>query len=238
MANPANLTVTALVANAALARPPADTVDTTGTVPIDGADIDAASERLFLDVVSNGSPQTVTIKAGQNPPAVRKDVGDLAVTVNATQATLETELVGDNNDLVFTAANGGTGGNSITVTYVDPAGNDQALGVVVTDSDIVVNLATGPAGAITSTADDIAAAIAADEDAAALVTVADADGNDGSGVVTAMAEATLTGGAVAEKLLGPFEPARFLQADGDIDVAFVVAGGGFSVRTYLLPKSA
>ena len=139
---------------------------------------------------------------------------------------------------MFTAVNGGTDGNGITVTYTDPSGNDQALAVSVVGTDIDVSLATGPAGAITSTADDISTAIAADEDAAALVTVADAEDNDGSGVVTAMAEAALTGGAVAEKLLGPFEPARFLQADGDIDVAFVVAGGGFSVRTYLLPKSA
>lgn len=116
------------------------------------------------------------------------------------QATLSTNLTGTNNDLTYTAVDGGTAGNSITIAYVDPSGNDQELGVVVTDTDIVVNLATGGAGAITSTAADIEAAIEADEDAAALVTVANKTGNDGTGVVTALAETALAGGLGAESV--------------------------------------
>ena len=42
------------------------------------------------------------------------------------------------------------------------------------------------------------------------------------------------------KLIGPLEPARFLQDDGTINVTFTGTGGAAdaSVRTYLLPKSA
>jgi hypothetical protein len=103
---------------------------------------------------------------------------------------------GANDALTFTATDTyvGTDGHAITITYVDPSGNDQVLGVVVTDTDIVVNLATGPAGAITSTAADILAAIQASDEASALVTVANTAANDGTGVVTAMAEAPLASG--------------------------------------------
>lgn len=111
-----------------------------------------------------------------------------------TKATLTTSLTGANNDIVFTAKDFGAAGNDITIAYVDPAANSQSLGVVVTGTDIVVNLATDGAGAITSTADLIKTAIAAEQDADDLVDVADASGNDGSGVVTAMAETNLAGG--------------------------------------------
>ena len=69
------------------------------------------------------------------------------------------------------------------------------------------------------------------------MTVALADDNDGSGVVTAMAETALSGGASVRALLGPFESARFEQEDGDMDIDFdLVAGQGFEVYAYLLPK--
>lgn len=237
MANPAKLTVIELGINGDETLGTADVIDTDGTVPVKAADTDGQPGRVLLDVLSKSSPQTVTIEASTAPQAVRRSLGDLVISVDATQAELETELVGDDNDLVFTAVNGGTGGNSITVAYVDPSGNDQELGVVVTDSDIVVNLATGPAGAITSTANDILAAIEADEDASALVTVALADDNTGEGVVTAMAETALSGGASVRAILGPFESARFEQEDGDMDIDFdIVAGQGFEVHAYLLPK--
>ena len=110
-------------------------------------------------------------------------------------ATLTTSLVGDNNDLTYTAKAFGTGGNSISVAYIDPGGNDQALGIVVVGNAITVNLATGPAGAITSTATNVLDAIEASVDATALVGVALASGSDGTGVVTALTATNLTGGA-------------------------------------------
>lgn len=116
----------------------------------------------------------------------------------ATAAALTTNLTGDNNDIVFTAVTGGGAGNDITIAYIDPAANNSALNVDVNGSDIIVYLATGVAGAITTTGDELKAAIAAHPIASTLVTCADKAANDGSGVVTAMAATHLSGGAGAE----------------------------------------
>lgn len=112
----------------------------------------------------------------------------------STSATLTTALTGTNNDLTYTAVTPGTGGNSVTVTYV-VAGNSTPLTVSVTGNDITVNVATDAGGVATSTADDVSAAVAGSGAASALVTVADAAGNDGTGVVTALTKTNLAGGA-------------------------------------------
>lgn len=119
---------------------------------------------------------------------------------DAVQATLSRNPAGDDNALTFTAVAYGTGGNSITIEYLDPSANDAALSIDVVGNAITVNLATGGAGAITSTAAAVLAAIEASGPAAALVTVAIDTGDtgiadDGSGVVTALASAPMTGGA-------------------------------------------
>lgn len=112
----------------------------------------------------------------------------------AVEATLTTDLVGDDNDLVYTAVTPGTAGNSITIAYVatDP---DQVLAVGVVGSAITVTLATDAASAITSTADDVAGAIALSGPASALVTVANALANNGTGLVTAMGATNLANGS-------------------------------------------
>lgn len=118
---------------------------------------------------------------------------------DAVKATLSRNPAGDENGLTFGAVAYGVGGNSITIAYIDPAANDAELGVVVVGNAITVNLATGVAGAITSTAAEILAAIEAAPAADALVTVvinaADSGvADDGSGIVTALASAPMTGG--------------------------------------------
>ena len=115
-------------------------------------------------------------------------------TAVKTAATLSTTMTGANNDIVLTAVTKGTVGNAIKLTLVDPAGNDQALSVVVTGNGIVVNLATGVAGAITTTASQLIAALAANADAAALVTAALKGSDTGATAVTALAETALAGG--------------------------------------------
>jgi len=111
------------------------------------------------------------------------------------RARLVTALAGVNNDVVWTARTVGTGGNAITIAYVDPGGNNQPLGVVVVANAITVNLATGSAGAITSTAAQIIAAIRASVAANALVYGELPPGNnDGHGVVIALAPTALSGG--------------------------------------------
>lgn len=117
--------------------------------------------------------------------------------VAGTQAVLTTALVGANNDLVFTAVKVGTVGNAITVAYVDPGAASQALGVVVAGNAITVNLATDAGSLITSTASEILAALEASAAAMALISVALAAGNDGTGVVTALVATALATGTNA-----------------------------------------
>lgn len=111
-------------------------------------------------------------------------------------AALTTGLAGANNDLTFTALRRGIWGNQVSVTYTDPGGT-STLAVTVEGFKILVSLGTS-AAVIVSTAAQVMAAILANADAAQLVSVANAAGNDGSGVVTALAETSLTGGALQQ----------------------------------------
>lgn len=109
-------------------------------------------------------------------------------------ATLTTACTGTDNDLVYTAVAPGTAGNAITVRYV-VAGNSTPLTVSVASSAITVNVATNGGGSPTSTAAQVAAAVAASAPAAALVgTPVNAASNDGTGVVAAFTATNLAGG--------------------------------------------
>src|SRR5882724_1171641 len=110
-------------------------------------------------------------------------------------ATLTTALAGANNDLKYSSVSSGVAGNSTTIRYVDPAAANAPLSISVTGQAITVNLATDGSSVITSTSAQIAAAIAANPQAAALVTVANAGADTGAGVVIAMAATPLTGGS-------------------------------------------
>jgi len=115
-----------------------------------------------------------------------------------TKATLTTALTGTNNDLTFTAVQPGADGNSITVSYVN-AGGTTPLSVDLQRPlngpvrAVVVTLAT-TTGTITSTAAQVAAAVNGHARAQNHVQAANAAGNDGTGVVTAMAATALSGG--------------------------------------------
>jgi hypothetical protein len=149
---------------------------------------------LSTDLVGDNNDLVYTSKlTGTAGDAITVKYDDTTPTsVAEVKSSLSTDLVGDNNDLVYTSKLTGTAGDAITIAYIDPAGAG-ALSIVVTGTDIVVNLAHD-GGGITTIADDISAAIALDVDANALVGVADKAANDGSGVVTAMAETPLAGG--------------------------------------------
>lgn len=103
-----------------------------------------------------------------------------------TNARYETKLQGDENDLVFTAVQEGAPGENISIEYADPGAANQALSVVVNGNAITVNLATDATGQITTTAEDIFAAIQNDPAASALVAVERASGQSGAGRVAAM----------------------------------------------------
>lgn len=115
------------------------------------------------------------------------------------KATLTTALTGTNNDLVFTAKRGGTWGNSIQVAYIDPGGVSATLSVVVSGFLVTVNLGRA-ASAINTTAAALTLAIQSSSDAAALVDVANASANDGTGIVTALTATNLSGGEWAKTL--------------------------------------
>jgi|GEM_PF-2100604 len=111
------------------------------------------------------------------------------------RATLTTVLTGNNNDLTFTADKPGAGGNAITIAYVNPAAANKPLAVTVVGTAISVQLATDGASAIVSTADQVKDAINNSFAARSLVYAVRAAGNDGSGVVEAMAATQLAGGS-------------------------------------------
>jgi hypothetical protein len=112
---------------------------------------------------------------------------------SSIKAAMTTALTGANNDMTYTADTAGVGGNSITVAYV-VSGLSTALSVAVVGTAITVTVATDGAGAATSTAAQIKTAIEASGPAAALVDIANAGGDTGAGVVTAMAATPLAGG--------------------------------------------
>ena len=109
-------------------------------------------------------------------------------------ASLVTALAGDDNDLQFIAVTPGADGNDIRVRYV-VSGASTPLSVDVDGTDITVNVATNGSSAAVSTAEEVADAVNGSTPAARLVSASNADGNDGSGVVAAMAYTALSGGA-------------------------------------------
>ena len=107
--------------------------------------------------------------------------------VLAIASTLEVQ------DLTYTAKTAGVAGDSITIAYIDPPGNNVALSVAVTGTDIVVTLATNGSSVVTSTAAQIKAAVDAKVEAAALVSVAVT--GTGTTVQAAAGATPLAGGA-------------------------------------------
>lgn len=123
--------------------------------------------------------------------------GRWAAAGNWAIATLTTALAGVQNDLTFTsraARHQQESGNAVRVRYV-VAGASTPLTVAVAGNDITVNVATSSGSVATSTAAQVRDAVNASVPASALVTAALATGNDGTGVVAALAYTNLTGGS-------------------------------------------
>ncbi|MEV4625006.1 M14 family zinc carboxypeptidase [Micromonospora sp. NPDC049523] len=86
---------------------------------------------------------------------------------------------------VTTKAWGHEGGNDTTVSLVNPGAANQALTVLVAGKTVMVSLATDAAGALSSTAAQVVAALNADAAASALLTASTYRGNAGTGLVAA-----------------------------------------------------
>jgi hypothetical protein len=103
---------------------------------------------------------------------------------------------------------GHEGGNDITIQAVDPGAPSSPLSVQVTGDHIQVNLATDGAGARTSTAGQVVAAINATPEASALVFAYTFRGSTGTGVVNPTRVIALDDNlnAPAEYPRGPMQP--------------------------------
>lgn len=94
----------------------------------------------------------------------------IGLIATAPDAAPETKAALITGDIKFTSILYGALGNEISIHLRDPKANDAALSITVTGRAIVANLATGVAGAITTTATELVAAMTADATATALVT--------------------------------------------------------------------
>lgn len=145
-----------------------------------------------------------------NTGVTARIISGYTIQKNAVANSLTTNMTGANNDVVFTDAratttagtNASLGGGTVSVRFVDPGANNQPLSVSTTvDGDgnalVTVSLATNGGGSITTTASQLITAVSQDATASQYVSVALASGNDGTGVVTALAQTALTGGTDA-----------------------------------------
>lgn len=146
------------------------------------------------------------------------------LAATAGNAALTTALTGTNNDLVFTSTRTGSAlGNQTEIEYIDPSENNAELSIAFSGDTIQFNLATDSGGLITTTADDIKAALLADSDASALVSAVDAPSNDGSGVVTALAATALTGGGALTITSTAAQVKAAIEADYESSLLVTVA---------------
>lgn len=129
--------------------------------------------------------------SSNNSFAVRGLRGPWTIGGYPARATLTTAIAGNNNDLKYTATNGGTAGNSIRIRYV-VSGNNTPLSVTRSGNDITVNVATDGGGVATSTGAAVRDAV--NSAMSGYVKAENATGNDGTGVVAALGFTNLTGG--------------------------------------------
>lgn len=156
---------------------------------------------MALGRTSNAGFAVSSLPGDKGLPGLNRS-GDFAYSVrslpaarlggHATKASLTTALAGTNNDLLFTAFKGGADGNNIRVRYV-VAGASTPLTVTNSGNDITVNVATNGSSAATSTSAQVRDAV--NQAVHGLVKAENATGNDGTGVVAALAFTNLTGGA-------------------------------------------
>jgi hypothetical protein len=162
------------------------------------------AESLDLGTVTLGSALAVTTTTGGatlgsgSGLASDTNLAPQKVKVSLTpvykKASLTVDPTGSSNAVLFTAVGFGPLGNAITVRYLDPAGNNQALSLSLSTKAITISLATGSGGAITSTAQQIIDAVNAHATISKLVVATKVD-LLATGVVTAMSATNLTGGS-------------------------------------------
>ena len=120
-----------------------------------------------------------------------------AAPVSYVNATYTSTMDGANNDIVLTAnwaSWGGTLGNSIDFTLVDPGEAAWPMEIDANTTTGAISITLTSDGSINTTATELIAAIEADDDASAIVAVALSGSDTGDGVVTALSKQDLSGG--------------------------------------------
>ena len=115
-----------------------------------------------------------------------------ALTLDATLGVhefYETSLTGSNNDIAWIATT--PGASSLSIEYLDPSAASASLSVAYATNTVTVNLATNASSAITTTANDIIAAVRASTAVSKYVYPVLVAANTGAGVVTAMSSQAL-----------------------------------------------
>jgi hypothetical protein len=185
------------------------------------------SYRAIVNGIPGGSTDFIlTLKDPAGNVLQSIDTGTSPETVNQTFATAGTYTYevsgyqGDLGDFTFTVQEvrynavvltskewGHLGGDQITAEFKNPGAASSPLSVAVTGKDIVVNLATDGDGALASTAAQVAAAINASPEAAALVSATTFRSNNGELVAPARAKVNLDDflNAPAHVQRGPFQ---------------------------------
>ena len=107
------------------------------------------------------------------------------VAANNQFAKLTTALTGNNNDLIFKAANYGDDGNLLSIKY-NSVSAPEVFNISVSSTDYTINF-TGA-----TTAKDVMDYFNANY--STVFTVSNADGNDGTGYIAAMAKTNLVDG--------------------------------------------
>ena len=169
---------------------------------------------------------TMSVAAGQ--------IGSVALTIPAQAAgSALVDMTNANADLTYTARRKGRATNDISVTHLNPGAASQPLTVSVVGNDITVSLATNAGSAITSTANQVAAAVAANADANNLVSVS-AEGT-GLGVTNAKAKQNLVNGRDIVDV--HFKAANLSVSGGPFTVVFKEDSTFVAAGTAVTPRN-
>jgi hypothetical protein len=183
----------------------------TGTFTVDHKQATANQAVLTLSAAATGAKSTDTIAASPNsiydlsknamattPKTISGGIvvtgvgGSITTVIDGTADTPAVKASLTEQGITFTAVSEVKAeGKAITVELKDPSGNDQPLSVVVTGTNVVVNLATDNTGAITSTATDVVTAINALTGTERIITAS----GTGATPLTAKGPQNLSGGA-------------------------------------------
>jgi hypothetical protein len=130
-------------------------------------------------------------------------VNDFSLTLDTfalrTEATYTTTGGNANSHIVFKHDLGGVAGNSYSITMTDPGAPSQSLAVSVVGKAVTVSLATDGGSAISSTANQVIAAIKASDACNFINFTADRYSTEtGAGIVAALGTQSLAGGLDAK----------------------------------------